>query len=131
HRATETYEANRLTAAAWGNAGDGVVRMQPMLDLGQVGDRQKLYKISEAIYDIVKDLDGSITAAAGDGRIRAPYVSSIYSPEFYDLILKVKNIFDPYGILNPGVKTASANEVKSLMRGEYNLAHHHEHLPRS
>ena len=131
HRAAKTYEANGLTAAAWGSAGDGVVRMQPMLDLGQVGDRQKLYKISEAIYDTVKDLDGSITAAAGDGRIRAPYVSSIYSPEFYDLILKAKNIFDPYGILNPGVKTASANEVKSLMRGEYNLAHHHEHLPRS
>ena len=131
HRATEIYESNGLAAAAWGHAGDGVVRMQPMLDLGQVGDRQKLFKVSEAIYEVVKDLDGSITAAAGDGRIRAPYTSMVYSPEFYALMLKVKKIFDPYGTLNPGVKTASADEVKALMRGEYNLAHHHEHLPRS
>lgn len=131
HRAAEIYERNGLVAAAWGHAGDGVVRMQPMLDLGQVGDRQKLFKVAEAIYEVVKDLDGSITAAAGDGRIRAPYISSVHSPEFYQLILKVKNIFDPYGILNPGVKTASAEEVKGLMRSEYNLAHHHEHLPRS
>lgn len=131
HRAKEIYEINGLVAAAWGHAGDGVVRMQPMLDLGIVGDRQKLFKISETIYGVVKDLDGSLTAAVGDGRIRAPYVSTMYSPEFYELILKVKNIFDPYGILNPGVKTASASDVKALMRGEYNLAHHHEHLPRS
>lgn len=130
HRATDIYENNGLVAAAWGHAGDGVVRMQPMLDLGQVGDRQKLFKVSEAIYEVVKDLDGSITAAAGDGRIRAPYTSMVHSPEFYDLILKVKKVFDPYGILNPGVKTASAQEVRTLLRGEYDLAHHHEHLPR-
>lgn len=131
HRAMKVYESNGLLAAAWGHAGDGVVRMHPMLNLGQVGDRQKLFRISEAIYDIVKDLDGSITAAAGDGRIRAPHFSSIYSSEFYNLILKVKNIFDPYGILNPGVKTATADDVKTLIRSEYNLDHHHEHLPRS
>ncbi|HSX17743.1 MAG TPA: FAD-binding oxidoreductase [Candidatus Saccharimonadales bacterium] len=130
-RAAEVYESNGLVAAAWGQAGDGVVRMQPMLDLGQVGDRQKLYKVSEAIYAIVKDLDGSFSAAAGDGRIRAPYTSSMYSPEYYEFMLKVKKIFDPYSFLNPGVKTASADDIKTLMRGEYNLAHHHEHLPRS
>jgi FAD/FMN-containing dehydrogenase len=131
HRAAEVYENNGMSAAAWGQAGDGVVRMQPMLDLGQVGDRQKLFKVSEAIYEIVKDLDGSITAAAGDGRIRAPYIANFHSPEYQDLIVKVKKIFDPYGILNPGAKTATMDELKALIRGEYNLAHHHEHLPRS
>lgn len=131
HRASDIYEKNGLISAAWGHAGDGVVRMQPMLDLGQIGDRQKMFKIAEAIYEVVKDLAGSITAAAGDGRVRAPYTPILYSPEYLDLIKKVKDIFDPYGILNPGVKTASAEEVRTLMRGEYNLAHHHEHLPRS
>jgi FAD/FMN-containing dehydrogenase len=127
----EIYQQNGLPAAAWGHAGDGVVRMQPMLDLGQVGDRQKMFKVSEAIYDLVKKLEGSISAAAGDGRIRAPYVPVVHSPEYFKLIQKVKGIFDPYSILNPGVKTASAEEVRALMRGEYDLAHHHEHLPRS
>lgn len=127
----EIYQQNGLPTAAWGHAGDGVVRMQPMLDLGQVGDRQKMFKVSEAIYSAVKKLEGSISAAAGDGRIRAPYVPIVHSPEYFKLIQKVKSIFDPYNILNPGVKTASAEEVRALMRGEYDLAHHHEHLPRS
>ncbi len=125
------YESNGLIPAAWGSAGDGVVRMQPILDLGQVGDRQKLFKVAESIYELVKSLGGSITSSAGDGRTRAPYISAIYSPQYKDLILKVKKIFDPYGTLNPGVKTASMEEVKALLRGDYNLAHHHEHLPRS
>ena len=127
----EIYQQNGLPTAAWGHAGDGVVRMQPMLDLGQVGDRQKMFKVSEAIYSAVKKLEGSISAAAGDGRIRAAYVPIVHSPEYFKLIQKVKSIFDPYNILNPGVKTASAEEVRALMRGEYDLAHHHEHLPRS
>jgi FAD/FMN-containing dehydrogenase len=130
-KAAEIYESRGLVAAAWGHAGDGVVRMHPMLNLGQVGDRQKLIKVSEAIYSLTKDLEGSITAAAGDGRVRAPYTSSLYSPQFYNLILKIKNIFDPYGILNPGVKTASADDVKNSLREDYSLDHHHEHLPRS
>jgi hypothetical protein len=44
------------------------------------------------------------------------------------LMLNIKKIFDPYGILNRGVKTATADEVKASMRSEYSLAHH-DHLP--
>lgn len=131
HKAAEIYGAAGLVAAAWGQAGDGVVRMHPILDLGQIGDRQKLFKLAGAIYKAVVEMDGSITAAAGDGRVRAPYMASILGKELHDLMMKVKKIFDPHGILNPGVKTASQDEVKTLMRGDYDLSHHHEHLPRS
>lgn len=130
-KAANIYRANGLAPAAWGHAGDGVVRMQPIIDLAQVGDRQKMFKVSESIYDAVQEMGGSLSAAAGDGRIRAPYTASQHSPEFFDLITKVKKIFDPYGILNPGVKTASIDDVKAMMRNEYSLAQRYEHLPRS
>lgn len=131
HKAAEVYAANGLAGAAWGHVGDGVIHMQPVLDLAQIGDRQKLFKIANAIYSAAVEMDGSITAAAGDGRVRAPYVRSLYGEDFYNLILKVKKIFDPYGTLNPGVKTATPDDIKTLMRGDYSLGHHHEHLPRS
>jgi len=108
-----------------------VVRMQPVLDLGQVGDRQKLFKLANAIYKAVIEMDGTITAASGDGRVRAPYLKDLYGQPVYQLMMQVKQIFDPHNILNPGVKTGSAYDVKALMRGEYNLEHRHEHLPRS
>jgi FAD/FMN-containing dehydrogenase len=112
HKATEVYASLGLVAPAWGQAGEGVVRMQPTLDLGQVGD-------------------GSITASAGDGRVRASYTREMFGPDIHNLMLKIKNTFDPYNILNPGVKTATQEDVKALMRGDYSLAHRHEFLPRS
>lgn len=131
NKATEVYAAFGLPAAAWGQIGDGVIRMQPVLDLAQVGDRQKLFKLSETIYRLVVAYGGSISASAGDGRIRAPYTAWMFGPELHGVMMKVKKIFDPHGILNSGVKTASLEEIKSMMRGEYSLGHHHEHLPRS
>jgi FAD/FMN-containing dehydrogenase len=104
--------------------------MHPMLDLAQIGDRQKLFKIQDLIYNSALNMGGSISAAAGDGRVRAPYLGHVYGPEAHHLMLEVKNIFDPYGILNRGVKTASAEEVKALMRTEYTRPWH-EHLAHS
>jgi preprotein translocase subunit Sec63 len=61
----------------------------------------------------------------------ASYTRAMYGPEIHNLMLKIKNTFDPYNILNPGVKTATQEDVKALMRGDYSLAHRHEFLPRS
>jgi FAD/FMN-containing dehydrogenase len=131
HKAADIYKGAGLRASAWGHAGDGVVRMQPVLDLGQLGDRQRLFKIADAVYRTAIEVGGSITAAAGDGRVRAPYMAWLYSPEMLNVMFGVKKIFDPHGILNPGVKTASMADVKNLMRGDYNLGHHHQYMPRS
>ncbi|MBX4190554.1 FAD-binding oxidoreductase [Candidatus Saccharibacteria bacterium] len=126
-RAGEIYTGGGLHPAIWGHAGDGVVRMQPLLDLAQTGDRQKLYKLQDMIYNTALNMGGSISAAAGDGRVRAPYMGHVYSKEARQVMMEVKQIFDPYGILNRGVKTATAEEVKSLMRTEYSHSSH-EHL---
>ena len=131
HRAAEIYGSVGMVAAAWGHAGNGVVRMHPVLDLGQVGDRQKLFKLSAGIYEAALRLSGSITAASGDGRVRAPYMSIEHGHDLYRLMLAIKQTFDPHGILNPGVKTATIKEVKEMIRGDYGLDHRHEYLPRS
>jgi FAD/FMN-containing dehydrogenase len=128
-QAMQAYSQNDLVPAFWGHAGDGVVRMNPVLNLGQVGDRQKLFKVSDIIYKTAVTMGGSITGSAGDGRIRAPYMGHVYGPEMHQVMMRVKKIFDPHGILNRGVKTASAAEVKTYLRSEYSRSHH-EHLPR-
>jgi FAD/FMN-containing dehydrogenase len=129
--ASQIYQSANLAPAAWGQAGEGIVRMHPLLDLSQVGDRQKLFKITNTIYETSLKMGGTTTASAGDGRIRAPYLRGVYGDELYNLMMQVKNIFDPHGILNPGVKTANAQDVKEMMRGDYSLSHLHNHLPRS
>jgi glycolate oxidase len=130
HQAQRAYANSELVPAMWGHAGDGIVRMQPLLNLGQVGDRQKLFKISDFIYKTAVTMGGSISGSAGDGRVRAPYMGHVYGPETHRLMMQIKKIFDPHGILNRGVKTANANEVKAAMRSEYSHTRH-EHLPQS
>ncbi len=125
-------DKHQLQAAVWGHAGDGNLHMQPFLDLSQVGDRQKAFRLMDEYYDLVIGLGGSTSGEHGDGRLRAPYLSKMYGPEAYELLQKLKHIFDPYGTLNPGVKIdVTLNDVKPLVRSSYSLAHLYDHLPQS
>lgn len=128
----QLFARHGLHAAVWGHAGDANLHMQPFLDLGQVGDRQKVFRILDEYYNLVISLGGSTSGEHGDGRLRAPYLAKLYGPEVYALFEKIKQVFDPYGTLNPGVKTGTSIEtVKSLLRSGYTMDHLYEHLPRS
>jgi Fe-S oxidoreductase len=47
---------------------------------------------------------GSICGEHGDGRVRAEYVKTMFGPDLYGLFVRVKQSFDPSGVLNPGIK---------------------------
>ena len=121
-----------LSMAVWGHAGNGVLHVQPRLNLGQVGDRQKAFRLMDEFHKLVRDLGGTISAENGDGRLRAPYLEAVYGAELYSLLQKVKQIFDPYGTMNPGVKFGtSLDDNKAIVRTEYGLNHLYDHLPRN
>jgi FAD/FMN-containing dehydrogenase len=126
------FDAHGLKVALWGHAGDANLHMQPFLDLSQVGDRQKVFKLIDEYYTMVIELGGSTSGEHNDGRLRAPYLEKLYGPEVYELFTRVKQIFDPYAILNPGVKVeVSLDDIKPLLRQEFTLSHLYDHLPRS
>lgn len=125
-------DRSHLQAAVWGHVGDAHLHVQPFLDLSQVGDRQKMFRIMEEYYSLVISLGGSISGEHGDGRLRAPYLERQYGPEVYAVFQKVKQIFDPYGTLNPGVKmSVDTDAVKSMLRSGYTLEHLYDHMPHS
>lgn len=121
-----------IDGVAWGHAGEGHVYLQPFLDLSQVGDRQKLFKLLESYAAIVTELGGSLSGAHGDGRLKSIYLKSTYPPTMVGVFEKIKQIFDPYNILNPGVKIgATTADAQSHVRQEYNLGHLYDHMPRA
>jgi len=121
-----------LEIAVWGHAGDANLHMQPFLDLSQVGDRQMVFRLMDAYYKMIIDLGGSTSGEHNDGRLRAPYLKILYGNECYELFEKVKQIFDPYGTLNPGVKTGvSIQDLQSIMRHDYSMNHLYDHMPRT
>lgn len=126
----EIFKANHLPISVWGHAGNAHLHVQPLLNLSQVGDRQKLFKLIEEYHALVIRLNGSTTGEHGDGRLRAPYLEQLYGAEMYQLFRQVKQIFDPYGTLNPGVKIGvGLEDIKPLLRQEYDLAHLYDHMP--
>jgi D-lactate dehydrogenase len=52
---------------------------------------------------IVGQLDGALKAEHGTGRNIAPFVETEWGPEAYAVMRRLKEIFDPDGVLNPGV----------------------------
>ncbi len=126
------FQRHGLRAAFWGHAGNANLHMQPFLDLSQVSDRQKVFKLMDEYYRMVIEMGGSTNGEHGDGRLRGPYLPSLFGNEIYELFQKTKKIFDPYGILNPGVKIDVTFEaIKPLLREEYDIKHLYEHMPRS
>ena len=128
----QLFARHHLQVAVWGHAGDANLHMQPFLDLSQVGDRQKAFRLLDEYYSLVISLGGSTSGEHGDGRLRAPYLEKLYGPEAYAVFAKVKQIFDPYGTLNPGVKiNVTLDSVKQQLRSGFSMDHLYDHMPRS
>lgn len=132
HNIYDLFKKYNLESAVWGHAGNANLHMQPFLDLSTLGDRQKAFKIMDEYYAMVMKMGGSTAGEHNDGRLRAPYLPSLYGPEVYKLFEATKLIFDPHTILNPGVKlgVTKDDQMKDL-RHEYNMDHLGHHLPRT
>jgi len=132
HEVYKIYDKYGLEVALWGHAGDGNIHMQPFLDLSNTGDRQQVFKIMDDYYGLVMKLGGSTSGEHNDGRLRAPYLETLFGSEVYELFTKTKEIFDPYKMLNPGVKIGvSKRDLAPILRRSYSMAHLSDKLPRS
>lgn len=128
----ELFKRHRLEVAIWGHAANGNLHVQPFLDLAEVGDRQQVFSLMNEYYSLVISLGGTISGELGDGRLRGPFLEKLYGPEVYSVFKKVKQICDPYGTLNPGVKIGvNLDDIRPMMRSQYSLEHLYDHLPRS
>lgn len=85
----------------FGPAGRGVLHLRPELDLNSALGRDQFRAILDSVADIVKEFGGTVSAKHGDGRLRAPFLERILGPEIIPLLVRIKQAFDPSGILNP------------------------------
>ena len=91
-----------ITMSFFGHAGDGELHLRPYLDLGDPRDRDKMKAIAEEVFTLAWSLGGSISGEHAVGLIRAGYVRRQYGDAYYEILKKVKTIFDPAGLMNPG-----------------------------
>ena len=81
----------------FGHAGDGNIHVNV------IGPNENDLTTDKAVLEFVSSLGGSISAEHGIGRAKAAYLHLRRTPEEVKLFKNLKNVFDPIGILNPGV----------------------------
>ncbi len=98
----------KLVYTIAGHAGNGNFHIIPLMDLYNPISSDVILELSKKVYALVAEYDGSITAEHNDGIIRTPFLPYMYKPEIIDLFAKVKDIFDPLNIFNPGKKVGGS-----------------------
>lgn len=91
-----------------GHAGNGNFHVIPLMDMRNESERKLIPVISDRVFDLVREYQGTITAEHNDGLIRTPYLGKMFSPEMLHLFSKTKQIFDPQNIFNPNKKVGGS-----------------------
>jgi len=95
----------------FGHAGDSHVHVNPLVDLGQPGWRDRVERILADVTALAASLGGTLTGEHGDGRLRTPLIPRVWTAAAVERFAAVKRAFDPLDVLNPGVKIALSGQV--------------------
>jgi FAD/FMN-containing dehydrogenase len=103
-RAVRQAAASRgIPAVMFGHAGDGHVHVNLLPEVGRQGWEASVADLLEEVTSALVRLGGTPAGEHGDGRLRAGLLGRIYGAELVDLFRRLKQRFDPLGILAPGV----------------------------
>lgn len=87
----------------YGHAGDGNLHVNILKD-GMSDDEwnRSLKNGIREIFQLTRSLGGTLSGEHGIGWVQKDYMDIVFSKEELRLMKKIKEIFDPNGILNPG-----------------------------
>jgi glycolate oxidase len=92
-----------LSVGIFGHLGDGNVHINILK--GEMEDEKWERSIRRAIEELFNRaiyLGGKISGEHGIGLIKKPYLSLVVSEVELNLMRKIKRVFDPNNVLNPG-----------------------------
>lgn len=99
-------------AIIFGHALDGNIHFVFSQSFNTSADVSRYARLTEEITRLVAvRFEGSLKAEHGTGRAMAPFVELEWGKEAYALMLRIKAIFDPKGILSPGVIISDDPEI--------------------
>ncbi|MFI5745899.1 FAD-binding and (Fe-S)-binding domain-containing protein [Streptomyces sp. NPDC051644] len=106
--------AHGLRGTPYGHFGDGCVHVRIDFDLLNAEGVARFRRFSEELADLVVAHGGSLSGEHGDGQARAELLPRMYGDELVALFSRFKDIWDPYGGMNPGILTHAARLDENL-----------------
>ena len=79
-------------------------------------DEQDIMDFEKAIEFLYKEIilpaGGTLTGEHGIGKIKTPYLELEHGSEIIDIMIKIKELFDPNRILNPGIGKGEKQPIR-------------------
>jgi glycolate oxidase len=98
----ELRRTYRLPIPSFGHAGDGNIHVNIMVNPDDADQVARGRAAQRRLFEGVIALEGAITGEHGIGYAKAQYVRLELSEIEIALMKRIKQAFDPHGILNPG-----------------------------
>ncbi|GAA2408435.1 FAD-linked oxidase C-terminal domain-containing protein [Streptomyces coeruleofuscus] len=95
--------AHGLRGTPYGHFGDGCIHVRIDFDLLTEPGIARFRRFSEELAELVVAHGGSLSGEHGDGQARAELLPKMYGREMVGLFERVKGVWDPDDLLNPGM----------------------------
>ncbi|SDW78973.1 hypothetical protein SAMN05444411_102178 [Lutibacter oricola] len=99
---TEMMKKYGQNAVYYAHAGAGEIHLRPILNLKKNEDVELFRTITTEVAKLVKKYKGSFSGEHGDGIVRAEFIPLMIGEKNYDLLKRIKSVFDPNNIFNKG-----------------------------
>lgn len=100
HEISKKYN---LIIAVLGHAGDGNLHATILTDESNSEEMKRVEKAAEEIFLVTLELGGALSGEHGIGRAKSRYIVLQLGEVGLDLQRRIKHLFDPNNIMNPGV----------------------------
>ncbi len=102
-------------AVYYAHAGAGELHLRPILNLKEKEGVAYFRKITTDVALLCKKYKGSFSGEHGDGIVRAEFIPLMIGEKNYELLKRIKAVFDPQNIFNPG-KIVNAFKMDESLR---------------
>lgn len=98
----ELGEKFGITIVNFGHAGNGNIHVNLLADPDDARQMSAVQECLENVFALVLSLDGTLSGEHGIGYDKKEYVGLEIEPDTLEMMRRIKQQFDPNGILNPG-----------------------------
>ncbi|MFJ4711483.1 FAD-binding and (Fe-S)-binding domain-containing protein [Streptomyces sp. NPDC088785] len=110
----ELLGGHGLRGTPYGHFGDGCIHVRVDFDLLTPAGVARFRRFSEELAALVVAHGGSLSGEHGDGQARAELLPKMYGPALVGLFGRIKDVWDPAGLLNPGTLVRPARLDENL-----------------
>lgn len=101
-RLREIGRKYNLKMVNFGHIGDGNVHANFMINGLDPDEVARTEKAVEEVFNLALEYGGSITGEHGVGITKAKFMKKQFKPQEMDIMRKIKKVFDPQDLINPG-----------------------------